>query len=282
MAPTTERLQKILSQAGIASRRAAETLISEGRVRVNGKVVRELGARADPVADRVTVDGRAAVPQRLRYVAYNKPVGVVCSMSDPEGRPSIKEVARGLRASVFPVGRLDFDSSGLVLLTNDGDVAQRLSHPRHGVSKIYRIKVRGHPEEKNLDRIRRGIRLPDGVTAPAQVAVEARLQNKTRLRVRLHEGRQRQVRRMFEAIGHPVEKLSRVAIGPLRLGSLAMGATRELSDREVVALRAAVRMPPEEASPANLPDGPLRFRSEERRGRGNASASARTRRRPRR
>lgn len=230
----------------------------------------------------MTVDGRAAIPQRLRYIAYNKPVGVVCSMSDPEGRPSIKEVARGLRASVFPVGRLDFDSSGLVLLTNDGDVAQRLSHPRHGVSKIYRIKVRGHPEEKNLDRLRRGIRLPDGVTAPAQVAIEARLQNKTRLRVRLHEGRQRQVRRMFEAIGHPVEKLSRVAIGPLRLGSLAIGATRDLSDREVIALRSAVRMPPDGGISGAGAEGPDGFRTEGRRGRGSASASVRTPRRPRR
>ena len=278
----TERLQKILSQAGIASRRAAEQLIREGRVRVNGKVVRELGARANPVADRITVDGRSAEPQRLRYVAYHKPVGVVSSMSDPEGRRSIAEVARRLQSSLFPVGRLDYDSSGLVLLTNDGDIAQRLSHPRYQVPKVYRVKVRGHPDEKVLARIRRGIRLADGLTAPARVMVEGKLEKKTRLRITIREGRPRQVRRMFEAVGHEVDKLSRVSIGPIRLGTLAPGATRELTDREVLALRAVVRGDSPPGRPPERADGKARIRTAGSREPGNASASARTRTRPRR
>ncbi|HEY8517891.1 MAG TPA: pseudouridine synthase [Candidatus Binatia bacterium] len=224
----------------MASRRAAEDLIREGRVRVNGRVVQELGAKADPSRDRITVDGRAAVPRRLQYFAYHKPVGVVSTMSDPEGRPAIGDVVRGLREHVFPVGRLDYESSGLVLLTNDGELAQRLTHPRYQVPKVYRVKVRGRPDEAALERLRRGVRLADGMTAPAEVTVESLLPNKTRLRIAIREGRQRQVRRMCEAIGHPVDKLSRIAIGPLRLGSLRVGEIRELTPREVLALRHAV------------------------------------------
>lgn len=240
MRTRTERIQKILSQAGIASRRAAEDLIREGRVRMNGKVVQELGTKADPSKDRITVDGRAALPRKLHYVAYHKPVGVVSTMSDPEGRPAIGEVVRDLREHLFPVGRLDFESSGLVLLTNDGELAQQLTHPRFEIPKVYRVKVRGRPDEVALDRLRRGVRLTDGMTAPAEVVVEAVLPAKTRLRMVLREGRQRQVRRMCEAVGHPVDRLSRVAIGPLKLGSLPIGETRALTPREVIALRHAV------------------------------------------
>jgi pseudouridine synthase len=225
----------------MASRRAAEELIRSGRVRVNGRVVKELGTRADPARDRITVDGRPARPTRLRYFAYHKPVGVVSTLSDPEGRPAIGEVVRGLRTHVFPVGRLDFESSGLVLLTNDGELAQRLSHPRFGIPKVYRVKVRGHPDERAIARLRRGIRLEDGMTAPAEAVVERELDRKTRLVITIHEGRQRQVRRMCEAVGHPVDRLSRVAIGPLRLGSLKVGEVRELRDAELGALRRAIR-----------------------------------------
>lgn len=243
-------------------------------------MIRELGAKADPSRDRITVDGRAAAPERLRYVAYHKPVGVVSSMSDPEGRPCIGDVAKRLKSNLFPVGRLDYDSSGLVLLTNDGDVAQRLSHPKYQVPKVYRVKVRGHPDEKALGRLRRGVRLADGPTAPARVVVEGKLENKTRLRLTLREGRQRQVRRMLEAVGHPVDKLSRVSIGPVRLGALAAGRTRELTVREVVALRGVVRgtgglreefAEPEEAAPV---------KKRASRSRGTGRATARTRRRP--
>ncbi|MBM4267967.1 MAG: rRNA pseudouridine synthase [Deltaproteobacteria bacterium] len=260
MVHQTERLQKILSQAGIASRRAAEELIREGRVQVNGKVIRELGAKADPVSDRITVDGRAAQPERLRYVAYHKPVGVVSTLSDPEGRPSIAQVTGRLRTHLFPVGRLDFDSSGLVLLTNDGEMAQRLAHPRYHVAKVYRVKVRGHPDEHALSRLRRGIRLADGQTAPAHVTVEGRLEHKARLRITIREGRRRQVRRMLEAVGHPVDRLSRVAIGPVRLGALPPGGMRDLTANEVRALRALVRGAPPTDEGEGSKSSPVRRR----------------------
>ncbi|MFN8598826.1 MAG: pseudouridine synthase [Candidatus Binatia bacterium] len=224
----------------MASRRAAEDLIREGRVRLNGKVISELGTKADPTRDKITVDGRAALPRKLAYVAYHKPAGIVSTMSDPEGRPAIGDVVRNLRARLFPVGRLDFESSGLVLLTNDGDLAQQLTHPRFQIPKVYRVKVRGRPEESAVERLRRGVRLEDGVTAPAEVVVESILPSKSRLRIILREGRQRQVRRMCEAVGHPVERLSRIAIGPLKLGALRVGETRDLTPREVLALRHAV------------------------------------------
>lgn len=265
-------------------------------------MVRELGAKADPSRDRITVDGRTTVPERLKYIAYHKPVGVVSTMSDPEGRPCIGDITKRMKTHLFPVGRLDFDSSGLVLLTNDGTVAQRLSHPRYQVSKVYRVKVRGHPDEKALGRLRKGLRLGDGPTAPARVLVEGKLEKKTRLRVTIREGRQRQVRRMFEAIGHPVDKLSRISIGPVRLGALKIGSTRDLSTREVLALRKVVQMegeggfPPERVlakspvakSPVAKPPKarsqvakrPVKKRSSS--ARGSASASSRTRRRPHR
>lgn len=217
-------------------------MIREGRVRLNGQVVRDLGTKADPDQDRLTVDGRPAVARRLRYVAYHKPVGVVSTMSDPQGRRSIGDVIRADRERLFPVGRLDFDSSGLVLLTNDGEVAQRLTHPRFGVPKVYRVKVRGHPSPAVLDRLARGVRLDDGMTRPAGVRIEAELERKTRLILTLHEGRHRQIRRMCEAVGHPVDKLSRVAIGPLRLARLKVGERRELRAREVEALLRSVHL----------------------------------------
>lgn len=203
-------------------------------------MIQELGTKADPSKDRITVDGRAALPRKLSYVAYHKPVGVVSTMSDPEGRAAIGDVVRDLRARLFPVGRLDFESSGLVLLTNDGDLAQQLTHPRFQIAKVYRVKVRGRPDETAIERLRRGVKLDDGMTAPAEVVVESVLPSKARLRIVLREGRQRQVRRMCEAVGHPVDRLSRVAIGPLRLGALPVGETRELTPREVLALRHAV------------------------------------------
>lgn len=215
---------------------------------MNGKTVRELGTKADPTRDRVTIDGRPVRPGRLRYLAFHKPVGMVCSMADPEGRPSIGDVVREMREHVFPVGRLDWESSGLVLLTNDGDLAQRLTHPRYGVEKVYRVKVRGLPDEDALARLRRGVRLADGPTAPAEVVVERRLDRKMRLRVTVREGRNRLVRRMFEAIGTPVDRLSREAIGSLRLGSLRSGEVRELADGEVLALRRATRLERAEAA----------------------------------
>jgi 23S rRNA pseudouridine2605 synthase len=244
-------------------------------------VVQELGTKADPSKDRITVDGHAAQPRKLHYVAYHKPVGVVSTMSDPAGRRAIGDVVRELKAHLFPVGRLDFESSGLVLLTNDGELAQQLTHPRFQIDKVYRVKVRGRPDEAALAKLRRGVRLEDGVTAPAEVDVEAVLPSKSRLRIVLREGKQRQVRRMCEAVGHPVERLSRISIGPLRLGSLPMGETRELTPREILALRHAVSG---RATPA--PELPPRARAAIRRAalapRRTESASARSTPRTRR
>jgi pseudouridine synthase len=251
-------------------------------VRLNGQVVHELGTKADPTRDRITVDGRTALPRKLHYVAYHKPVGVVSTMSDPEGRPAIGDVVRGLRDHLFPVGRLDFESSGLVLLTNDGELAQRLTHPRFQIPKVYRVKVRGRPDEAALERLRRGVRLADGVTAPAEVKVESVLPHKTRLAIILHEGRQRQVRRMCEAVGHPVDRLSRIAIGPLKLGTLPVGETRELTPREVLALRRAVGGRPARTPRQATPRPPVVVRREGPAPRRTARASARsTPRRPR-
>jgi pseudouridine synthase len=189
-------------------------------------------------------------------------------MSDPEGRPAIGDLVRGLHEHLFPVGRLDFESSGLVLLTNDGQLAQKLTHPRFEVAKVYSVKVRGQPDEAALDRLRSGVRLSDGITAPAEVAVERRLEAKTRLRITLREGRQRQVRRMCEAVGHPVDRLTRIAIGPLRLASLKVGEMRDLTPREVLALRRATEGRPA----ARRPSGASTRTSGEARGTARASA----------
>ena len=237
-----DRLQKILSRAGIASRRTAETMITEGRVRVNGRTVTELGAKADLRQDRITVDGKPLAAAPFVYVLLHKPVGVVTTLADPEGRPTVRDLIPHVRYRVFPVGRLDFNSSGLVLLTNDGDLAERLMHPRCGVRKVYLAKVKGEPTAETVARLAQGVRLEEGLTAPAAVRVVRTQDDKTWLELSLTEGRKHEVRRMCLAVGHPVEKLRRVALGPLELGKLPPGAARDLTDREVYELRRAVRL----------------------------------------
>ena len=243
---TAERLQKILAAAGVASRRAAEEMILEGRVTVNGNVVTELGTKADPAVDHVKVDGKrlraAAAP---RYILMNKPRGVVVTRDDPQRRPTVY-VLLGTRVSepVVPVGRLDFDSEGLILLTNDGPLAYRIAHPSGGCRKEYEVKVSGVPTPAKIAKLARGI-LIDGVrTHPATVELIDTTPEKNGvggnawLRVILGEGRSRQVRKMMEAVGHKVSKLRRVAIGPLRDKSLPPGGFRDLAPAEVAALRA--------------------------------------------
>jgi 23S rRNA pseudouridine2605 synthase len=216
-------------------------MIRQGRVRVNQQVVTTLGTRADPRTDRVTVDGRPLrAAEDLVYILFHKPVGVVTTLADPEGRPCVRDYLRHVRTRVFPVGRLDFHSAGLLLLTNDGALALRLMHPRYGIRKTYRVKVKGRPTADTLAQIATGVRLEEGLTAPAEVRLIRSEDDKSWLEIELGEGRRREVRRMCEAVGHPVEKLRRVAMGPLNLGRLATGEHRPLSPREILQLRRAV------------------------------------------
>lgn len=235
------RLQKLIAGTGLASRRKAEELITSGRVTINGNVVRELGTKVDPDRDHVKVDGkhlRAAQP--YVYVILNKPKNVMSTLDDPEGRPTVKDFLRGVSVRVFPVGRLDFDSEGLMLLTNHGDLAQALLHPRYHVPKTYLIKVKGVLNDAEIGTLERGVKLEDGFTAPAKVQKISRAESNSWLEVTIHEGRKHQVKRMLEAVGHAVIKLTRVRMGPLLLGDLAAGEYRFLTDREANRLRELV------------------------------------------
>lgn len=241
-----ERLQKILSRAGIASRRKAEELIATGRVRVDGEVVRTLGSKVDPTRSRIEVDGRlVAGPEPLAYWLCHKPVGVVSTASDPQGRPTVLSLLPPEeRRRLYPVGRLDLDSEGLILLTNDGELAYALTHPGRDVEKVYRVWVQGTPPPGALARLRRGMLLDDGPTRPATVRVVGEEPGRTVVEVGLREGRKRQIRRMFAAVGHPVERLVRIRMGPLELGTLPPGRCRPLLPAEVAALREAVALQP--------------------------------------
>jgi len=232
-----ERLQKILSQAGVASRRASEQLMRDGRVTVNGATVRELGTKADAAADDIRVDGRRIkIVERRRYILLNKPRACVTTRSDPQRRPTVMDLLSDVREYVYPVGRLDYDSEGLLLLTNDGDLAARLTHPRHGVPRVYEVRVAGTPDAHDVARLARGLTIDGRRTAPADV----RAVGPGRLQIALREGRNRQVRQMCEAIGHPVDELKRVAIGPIRDARLKPGRWRELTADELRRLRALV------------------------------------------
>ena len=235
-----QRLQKLLAQAGVASRRAAEKLIADGRVSVNGTTVREMGTKADPAHDDIKVDGRRIkARQRARYILLNKPAGYVSTRVDPQRRPTVIDLLHGVREYVYPVGRLDYDTEGLLLLTNDGDLAAHLTHPRHGVERAYEARVAGMPDAAALEQLRKGIPLDGRRTLPADVTLlsPGRSGDGT-LRLTIREGRNRQVRRMCEAVGHPVRTLRRVRIGPLQDRRLKPGQWRELSEQEVKALRA--------------------------------------------
>lgn len=234
---THQRLQKILASAGIASRRHSEALIQAGRVSVNGLVVTELGAKADPAVDEIHVDGEP-LPREVgkTYFALYKPTGYITSKSDPRNRRTVMMLAPEV-PGLHPVGRLDYDTSGLLLLTNDGEFTLGLTHPRYGVPKTYEAWVEGHPSERILQRLREGVRLEDGWTAPARVVSFGPSGAETRIHVTLHEGRNRQVRRMFEAVGHPVVKLKRLSVGPVTIEGMEPGAVRPLTAQEINALK---------------------------------------------
>jgi 23S rRNA pseudouridine2605 synthase len=234
------RLQKLISQAGVASRRAAEKLIAEGRVTVNGETVREMGTKADPARDDIRVDGRRITSaERLRYILLNKPAGYVTTRSDPQRRRTVIDLLHGVNEYVYPVGRLDYDTQGLLLLTNDGELTARLTHPRHEVERTYEAHVAGVPDDEALDRLRSGLPLDGHRTLPAAVVLlnKARRDRDGVLLITIREGRNRQVRRMLEAVGHPVQALRRVRFGPLGVRGLKPGEWRELSPDEVEKLK---------------------------------------------
>jgi 23S rRNA pseudouridine2605 synthase len=232
------RLQKILSQAGVASRRAAEKLMVDGRVSVNGRTVLELGTKADPAHDDIRVDGRRIKAERPRYILLNKPRGYVTTRKDEKRRKTVLDLLAGVREYVYPVGRLDYDTEGLLLLTNDGELAAHLTHPRHGVERTYEAHVAGMPDERAIEKLRKGIPLDGRRTLPADV----RLLNRDRdadgvVLITIREGRNRQVRRMCEAVGHPVGRLKRIKFGPIGDRRLPVGAWRDLSAEEVGKLK---------------------------------------------
>jgi 23S rRNA pseudouridine2605 synthase len=232
-------LQKIIAEAGIASRRHAEELILEGVVSVNGAVVTTLGTKADPTRDHIKIDGKRIVPQaRSIYLLLNKPKGYITSVKDPQGRPTVMDLISGITDRVYPVGRLDYASEGLLLLTNDGEMAQKLMHPRHEIEKRYWVKVSGHLTEAKLQKVSLGgISTPTGRTAPCQVQRLSQTEEYSWLEVTLHEGKNREIRRVMEKIGHPVNKLKRVGYAFLRVGDMSPGAFRHLTSEEVARLR---------------------------------------------
>jgi 23S rRNA pseudouridine2605 synthase len=235
---TLERLQKILAKAGVASRREAERMIVEGRVTVNGEVISQLGVKADPSTDHIKIDGkRLARFEPNVTLLLNKPRGYVSTVKDPQGRQTVTDLLGRVKARVYPVGRLDFDAEGLLLLTNDGDLAHVITHPRYSVPKIYLAKVSGIPEERKLVRLIRGISLEDGRARAESVSILRQVGKNSWLRIVVTEGRTHLIKRMFSAVGHPVAKLKRIGIGSLRLGNLPVGQFRYLAPEEVERLR---------------------------------------------
>lgn len=237
-----ERLQKVLAQAGIASRRKCEEYILAGRVQVNEETVSTLGAKVDPLTDAITVDGKPVKPQTLVYYAMNKPKGVITSVSDPEGRQTVSDYTKDIKERVYPVGRLDYESEGLLLLTNDGELANLLTHPKHHVPKTYHATVRGVPHGSLIEKLKNGIQLDDGMTAPAEVEYHDvnPEKNESVIAITIYEGRNRQVRRMFDAIHYPVNRLKRVQFGSLLLSGLPRGKTQKLTPAQVKELQQSV------------------------------------------
>lgn len=235
-----ERLQKVLAQAGIASRRKCEEYITSGRVMVNDKLVTELGTKVDPDTDIIKVDGKPIRGQSKVYLMLNKPKGVITSSKDPEGRKVVTDFLPGIKERVYPVGRLDYDTEGLLILTNDGEFANLLTHPKHHIPRTYHATVKGNIHGSVLDKLKAGVQLEDGMTAPAEAEYHDVNPEKkeTVVSITIYEGRNRQVRRMFEAVGHPLIRLKRVMFGSLGLTGLPRGKYRRLMPSEVRTLKA--------------------------------------------
>lgn len=232
------RLQKYLADAGIASRRKSEELILAGRISVNGDVVTELGVKVDDKKDKVTFDGNpVSIDSKLVYIMLNKPVGYVTTVKDQFNRPAVVDLLKGVKERVFPVGRLDYDTSGLLLLTNDGDLTFKLTHPKHNVEKTYRAKVFGTPTTIEMSMFRRGLLIEGKKTAPAKISIVESQTKMCVVDISITEGRNRQVRKMCSAIKHPVSTLQRTAIGEIELGDLSVGKFRYLTDKEVKYLK---------------------------------------------
>ena len=232
------RLQKYMALCGVASRRASEELIKNGQVQVNGKVVLEMGTVVDPEKDRVSVDGKTVRPEKKKvYIMLNKPVGIVTSLKDEKGRTVVTDLIEGVDERIYPVGRLDSDTSGLLLLTNDGELAFKLTHPSKRIFKKYIAIVEGLPNKGELERLRNGIKIDGRVTSKAKVKVLKNFGEDSILEIEIFEGRNRQVKKMCEAVNHPVKKLKRVAFGELQLGGLEAGNWRFLNDEELSFIR---------------------------------------------
>lgn len=227
------RLQKIIAEMGIASRRGAEEIIIEGRVTVNGQVA-VLGMKADPAKDHIKVDGKLLVqPEKKVYLVFNKPRGVLTSLSDPQGGPIVKDFLRGIKQRVFPVGRLDYDSEGLLILTNDGDFAHAVLHPSKKIPKTYMVKIKGVLAEEDMERLRTGIKLDGVMTAPARVKRVRKTDNNSWIEMTIFEGRKRQIRKMIERVGHSVIRLMRIRINGLEMGNIMPGQFRHISPDEM-------------------------------------------------
>ncbi|MHB8511431.1 MAG: pseudouridine synthase [Actinomycetota bacterium] len=236
------RLQKVLASAGVASRRKAEDLIVEGRVSVNGRTVTKLGSRVDPESDRIKVDGqRISIRAGRAYLMLNKPAGYITTANDPLGRKSVIELVKA-RRRLFTVGRLDYDTTGLILLTDDGELAHRLSHPRYEIERVYLAQVEGAIGEPSVRRLKSGIMLEDGMAKAKRVKVRARGKRRSQVEIVLTEGRNREVRRMMDAVGHPILELARIGFGTLRLGRLRPGESRPLTSEEVGTLSQLVNL----------------------------------------
>jgi 23S rRNA pseudouridine2605 synthase len=265
-----ERLQKVLASAGVASRRECEELIREGRVEIDHHVVTQLGTRVDPQRQEIRVDGEVLSRPKLVYFAVNKPIGVVSTSRDPAGRPRVIDLLPPNTPRVFCVGRLDITSEGLILVTNDGELANGLTHPRHGVEKIYQVHVAGQVEPEVLAQLHRGMHLAEGFAHAKHVRIKSRRKRSTLLEMVLDEGRNREVRRLLARVGHKVQRLKRIAVGPVRLGDLPPGAVRPLSPKEVQLVKRSVvsgerKQHGHAANAAHKPNQPSRNRNKDQR-----------------